>query len=96
MKSLLKIAAALLLGTVSLVSQAQTKPVPTYSDPYKMMEILADQTFQRIAKEQAEHGKAQVDAKRGGQQHPHGCANSHQGRDRQLRTAAIHQQGHPS
>ncbi len=54
MKSLLKIAAALLLGTVSLVSQAQTKPVPTYSDPYKMMEILADQTFQRIAKEQAE------------------------------------------
>ena len=44
---------------------------------------------------QAEHGKAQVDAKRGGQEHPHGCANSHQGRDRQLRTAAIHQQGHP-
>ncbi len=54
MKSLFKMAAALLLGTASLVSQAQTKPVPTYSDPYKMMEVLADQTFQRIAREQAE------------------------------------------
>lgn len=32
---------------------AQQPAVPTYTDPYKMMEVLADNTFQRIAREQA-------------------------------------------
>ncbi len=29
---------------------AQQPAVPTYTDPYKMMEVLADNTFQRIAR----------------------------------------------
>lgn len=41
---------AVLLGSVfSATSYAQT---PTYTDPYKMMEVLADNTFSRIARDQ--------------------------------------------
>jgi phospholipid transport system substrate-binding protein len=54
MKSFLKKAALVLLAVGSFQSVAQKAAVPTYTDPYKMMEVLADQTFQRIAREQTE------------------------------------------
>lgn len=44
------LSAALLLGA----GQSLAADVPKYEDPYKMMEVLADKTFQRIAREQAE------------------------------------------
>lgn len=54
MKNLMKFAVGLLLSTTSIMAVAQTPAVPTYTDPYKMMEVLADKTFQRMAAEQAE------------------------------------------
>ena len=39
------------LAVMSFVSQAAE--TATYSDPYKMMEVLADNTFSRIAKDQS-------------------------------------------
>ncbi len=54
MKNLLKKAALVLLAIGSFQTIAQDAAVPTYTDPYKMMEVLADKTFQRIAREQAE------------------------------------------
>ncbi|MBN8444660.1 MAG: ABC transporter substrate-binding protein [Rheinheimera sp.] len=54
MKNLLKKAALVLLAVGSFQLIAQDAAVPTYTDPYKMMEVLADKTFQRIAREQAE------------------------------------------
>lgn len=44
------LSAVLLLGSTPLLAA----DVPKYEDPYKMMEVLADKTFQRIAREQAE------------------------------------------
>jgi len=54
MKALFKVfltATALLL--VNPV-QAAGAPVQKYDDPYKMMEVVADKTFQRIARQQAD------------------------------------------
>ena len=54
MKALFK---ALLAATALLAfnpAQAADAAVPKYEDPYKMMEVLADKTFQRIARQQAE------------------------------------------
>lgn len=42
--------AALLIFSFSLKAATETA---TYTDPYKMMEVLADNTFSRIAKEQS-------------------------------------------
>lgn len=54
MKNLLKKAALVLLAVGSFQLVAQETTVPTYTDPYKMMEVLADKTFQRIAREQVD------------------------------------------
>lgn len=45
---------AMLMSAVMAVSSvtAQAADTPTYSDPYKMMEIVADNTFSRIARDQ--------------------------------------------
>lgn len=54
MKALFKVLlAATALLTLSQV-QAADAVVPKYDDPYKMMEVLADKTFQRIARQQAD------------------------------------------
>lgn len=47
---------ALLAATTLLSFSAvqAAEPVTKYDDPYKMMEVLADKTFQRIAKQQPE------------------------------------------
>ncbi len=47
---------ALLAATALLSFSAvqAAEPVTKYDDPYKMMEVLADKTFQRIAKQQPE------------------------------------------
>jgi len=52
MKLFAKLASTLLLASAGFSLQAETAAVPTYDDPYKMMEVLADQTFQRIAADQ--------------------------------------------
>ncbi|WP_031566800.1 MlaC/ttg2D family ABC transporter substrate-binding protein [Rheinheimera texasensis] len=54
MKTLFKafVAATALLAFTQV--QAADAAVPKYDDPYKMMEVLADKTFQRIARQQAE------------------------------------------
>lgn len=52
MKLFAKLASALLIATLGLSAQANSAAVPTYDDPYKMMEVLADKTFQRIAADQ--------------------------------------------
>ncbi|OBP14109.1 toluene tolerance protein [Rheinheimera sp. SA_1] len=52
MKLFATLASALLLATAGFSTQANTAAVPTYDDPYKMMEVLADKTFQRIAADQ--------------------------------------------
>lgn len=52
MKLFANLASALLLATAGFSTQANTAAVPTYDDPYKMMEVLADKTFQRIAADQ--------------------------------------------
>ncbi len=54
MRNFFKKAALLLVAISSFQSLAQQATVPTYTDPYKMMEVLADKTFQRIAREQTE------------------------------------------
>lgn len=54
MRNFLKKAALLLVAISSFQSLAQQATVPTYTDPYKMMEVLADKTFQRIAREQTD------------------------------------------
>lgn len=53
MNIILKTTAALLLATVGFSANANSAAaVPTYEDPYKMMEVLADKTFRRIAADQ--------------------------------------------
>ncbi len=52
MKKLLSFVAALTLTLWQPVQAADTPQ--TFEDPYKMMEFVADKTFQRIAREQAE------------------------------------------
>ncbi len=54
MKTLFKafVAATALLAFTQV--QAADAAVPKYDDPYKMMEVLADKTFQRIARQQAD------------------------------------------
>lgn len=52
MKLIAKLASVLLFATAGFSTFANTAAVPTYDDPYKMMEILADKTFQRIAADQ--------------------------------------------
>lgn len=52
MNRIFKIAAALLLAISTVPAQANSAAVPTYDDPYKMMEVLADKTFRRIAADQ--------------------------------------------
>jgi len=54
MRNFFKKAALLLVAISSFQSLAQQATVPTYTDPYKMMEVLADKTFQRIAREQTD------------------------------------------
>ncbi len=51
MKLLTKLAGVLLLA-VGFNTYANSAVVQTYDDPYKMMEVLVDQTFRRIAAEQ--------------------------------------------
>lgn len=54
MKHLFKKLVFVFLAAVTFQASAQQAAVPTYTDPYKMMEVLADKTFQRIAREQVE------------------------------------------
>lgn len=53
MKLFATLASVLLLATAGFSTQANTAAVPTYDDPYKMMEVLADKTFRRIAADQS-------------------------------------------
>jgi len=52
MKKFFGLAAVFLLNVLSVPAQAAE--VQSFEDPYKMMEFLADKTFQRIAREQAQ------------------------------------------
>lgn len=52
MKKFFGLAAVFLLHVLSVPAQAAE--VQSFEDPYKMMEFLADKTFQRIAREQAQ------------------------------------------
>lgn len=54
MKKLFGFIAALALSLVQPVQAADATATQTFEDPYKMMEFLADKTFQRIAREQVE------------------------------------------
>ncbi|MGP9799697.1 MlaC/ttg2D family ABC transporter substrate-binding protein [Rheinheimera sp. NSM] len=52
----MKLYALILAGSLTLLSLAATgvrSETQTYTDPYKMMEVLADNTFSRIAKDQS-------------------------------------------
>jgi phospholipid transport system substrate-binding protein len=51
----MKLIKQLCLSAVLLLTSSPllAADVPKYEDPYKMMEVLADKTFQRIAREQA-------------------------------------------
>ncbi len=44
------LAAFFAVNSVTLKAESQ---IPVYSDPYKMMEVVADSTFRRIARDQA-------------------------------------------
>ncbi len=47
------LSAIIAVGSVTLQAGAAT---PVYNDPYKMMEVVADNTFSRIARDQAKIG----------------------------------------
>lgn len=52
----MKLYALILAGSLTLLSLVATgarSETQTYTDPYKMMEVLADNTFSRIAKDQS-------------------------------------------
>mgnify|MGYP006163619381 CR=1 FL=1 len=49
----MKLYSLLLAAAVALTSYTSGAETPTYSDPFKMMEVLADNTFSRIAKDQS-------------------------------------------
>lgn len=49
----MKLYSLLLAAAVTLVSFSHAAETPTYSDPFKMMEVLADNTFSRIARDQS-------------------------------------------
>jgi phospholipid transport system substrate-binding protein len=52
----MKLYALILAGSLTLLSLTATgvrSETQTYTDPYKMMEVLADNTFSRIAKDQS-------------------------------------------
>lgn len=48
----MKVYALLLAATLAFTSTVSRADTPTYDDPYKMMEVLADNTFSRIARDQ--------------------------------------------
>ncbi|MBU1436712.1 MAG: ABC transporter substrate-binding protein [Gammaproteobacteria bacterium] len=52
MKLFIKLASVLLLAA-GFNTQANTAVVQSYDDPYKMMEVLVDKTFRRIAADQS-------------------------------------------
>lgn len=49
----MKLYSLLLAAAVALTSYTSGAATPTYSDPFKMMEVLADNTFSRIAQDQS-------------------------------------------
>ncbi|WP_166839296.1 MlaC/ttg2D family ABC transporter substrate-binding protein [Rheinheimera pleomorphica] len=49
----MKLYSLLLAAAVALTSYTSGAETPTYSDPFKMMEVLADNTFSRIAQDQS-------------------------------------------
>ncbi|MEO3677587.1 ABC transporter substrate-binding protein [Rheinheimera sp. FR7-31] len=49
----MKVYALLLAAALAFSGTATGADTPTYDDPYKMMEVLADNTFSRIARDQS-------------------------------------------
>lgn len=49
----MKLYALLLAAALAFSGTAAGAETPTYDDPYKMMEVLADNTFSRIARDQS-------------------------------------------
>lgn len=49
----MKVYALLLAAALAFSGTAVGADTPTYDDPYKMMEVLADNTFSRIARDQS-------------------------------------------
>ncbi|MEW5682927.1 MAG: ABC transporter substrate-binding protein [Pseudomonadota bacterium] len=49
----MKLYALLLAAALAFSGTAAGADTPTYDDPYKMMEVLADNTFSRIARDQS-------------------------------------------
>ncbi|WP_347785421.1 MlaC/ttg2D family ABC transporter substrate-binding protein [Rheinheimera fenheensis] len=49
----MKVYALLLAAALAFSGTAAGADTPTYDDPYKMMEVLADNTFSRIARDQS-------------------------------------------
>ncbi|WP_347595537.1 MlaC/ttg2D family ABC transporter substrate-binding protein [Rheinheimera fenheensis] len=50
---MMKVYALLLAAALAFSGTATGADTPTYDDPYKMMEVLADNTFSRIARDQS-------------------------------------------
>ncbi|MEO3866237.1 MlaC/ttg2D family ABC transporter substrate-binding protein [Rheinheimera fenheensis] len=50
---MMKVYALLLAAALAFSGTAAGADTPTYDDPYKMMEVLADNTFSRIARDQS-------------------------------------------